>query len=79
MFQHALVVGCRLFHQGEIMLIPSINMKRVFELMELEKIRPISKEELDSCISQKEVPDKFVQEMAKRLSNDQGRILVADE
>ena len=61
------------------MLIPSINMKRVFELMELEKIRPITDEEFNSTISQKEVPDEDVQAFAERISNDQGRLLVADE
>ncbi len=61
------------------MLIPSINIKRVWELMELEKIRPITQEELDSSITQKEVPDEDVQAFAERISNDQGRVMVADE
>jgi len=61
------------------MLIPSINIKRVWELMELEKIRPITQEEFDSSISQKEVPDEVVQSIAERISNDQGRVMVADE
>jgi len=61
------------------MLIPSINIKRVWELMELEKIRPITQEELDSSITQKEVPDEVVQSIAERISNDQGRVMVADE
>jgi len=73
------VGGCRLFLQGENMLIPSINIKRVWELMELEKIRPITQEEFDSSISQKEVPDEVVQSIAERISNDQGRVMVADE
>jgi len=61
------------------MLIPSINIKRVWELMELEKTRPITQEELDSSITQKEVPDEVVQSIAERISNDQGRVMVADE
>jgi len=61
------------------MLIPSINIKRVWELMELEKTRPITQEEFDSSISQKEVPDEVVQSIAERISNDQGRVMVADE
>jgi molybdate-binding protein len=61
------------------MLIPSINIKRVWELMELEKIRPLTDEEFNSAISQKEVPDEDVQAFAERLSNDQGRNLVADK
>ena len=47
--------------------------------MELEKIRPITQEEFDSSISQKEVPDEVVQSIAERISNDQGRVMVADE
>ena len=61
------------------MLIPSINIKRVWELMELEKTRPITQEELASSITQKEVPDEVVQSRAERISNDQGRVMVADE
>jgi predicted transcriptional regulator len=61
-----------------VVLIPSININRTLELMEIEKTRPITDEEFDSCISQKETSEEQFNEIIerlKKLKNDNPELL----
>jgi predicted nuclease with TOPRIM domain len=58
--------------------IPSLNMKRVFELMELEKSRPLTNEEFNSCVTEKEITESQFEEIierVKRLKDENPKLL----
>ena len=53
------------------MKIPSLDLKRVFELMEIEKTRPLTDEEIKSCVSQKKIPKKAYEKIIEHIMNNQ--------
>lgn len=53
-------------------------MKRVFELMELEKSRPLTNEEFNSCVTEKEITESQFEEIierVKRLKDENPKLL----
>ena len=52
-------------------VLPMVDVRRVYELMAIEKIRPITQDELDSCVFKADTSpesESAFQEMVNRMS-----------